>query len=106
MKNYKEYIEEAKKVDKSIGKWGKWPAYVSAFKSLAKGGGSADSGRALTLKDGSAINIDPETARVLATYIDGGFLDKENKEKFAKNLSKNKVLFNKMLRMAQKRIYG
>ena len=35
MKTYTKYLEEAKP-NKSIGKWGKWPAYVSGFKSLSK----------------------------------------------------------------------
>ena len=105
MKTYTKYLEEAKP-NKSIGKWGKWAAYVSGFKSLSKGGGSGGSGRALTLKDGSAINIDPETARVLYSYIDGPWLSKENKEKFAQILSRDKKGYNNMLKQAQKRIYG
>jgi hypothetical protein len=101
MKNYKEYLEEAGP-NKSIGKWGKWPAYVSGFKSLSKGSVS----RTLTLKDGSSLDVFPETARVLYSYLDGLWLDDKAKEAFARNLSKNKELFNKMLKMAQKRVYG
>ena len=104
MKTYTQYLEEAKP-SKSIGKWGKYTAYVGGFKSLAKG--KTDQGFELTLKDGSAINIVPETARVLYSYLDGPWLkDDKAKEAFARNLSKNKELFNKMLKMAQKRVYG
>ena len=104
MKTYTKYLDEAKP-SKKIGMWGKYPAYVSGFKSLAKG--KTDQGFELTLKDGSRINIVPETARVLYSFLDGPYIkDEESKGAFIRNLSKNKTLFNKMLKMAQKKIYG
>ena len=70
MKNYKQYLEEAKP-SLAIGKWkGGTKAYISGFAALAKAPGRApEGGYEIILKNKDKINIDPTTAGYMADYL-------------------------------------
>ena len=105
MKNYKQYLEEAK-LSLSIGKWkGGTKAYISGFAALAKAPGRApEGGYEIILKNKDKINIDPTTAGYMADYLKHvkDKLSDEKMQKVIDALGTGKKGFNMVKALANK----
>ena len=105
MKNYKQYLEEAKP-SLSIGKWkGGTNAYISGFVGLAKAPGKApEGGYEIILKNKDKINIDPYTAGYMADYLNHmkTILPDKKMQKVIKAVGHSKKGFNMVKGLANK----
>ena len=105
MKNYKQYLEEAKP-SLAIGKWkGGTKAYISGFAALAKAPGRApEGGYEIILKNKDKINIDPTTAGYMADYLKHvkDKLSDEKMQKVIDALGSGKKGFNMVKALANK----